>query len=152
MASDAGKWITAIFVIFILLVILSQFCSPLRHPFNNPSGWSRWDRWTGCSQYIYTTAIGYVNYAGICYSNWCGGQQCHFDDYATMLHVRDDRLAANDAIIEATRNRIRPIFMSTLTSLFGLVPLVIFPELGLNYIEASVWLFLAVLACRCWLP
>ncbi len=35
-----------------------------------------------------------------------------------------------DAIVEATRNRIRPIFMSTLTSLFGLVPLVIFPGAG----------------------
>ena len=40
------------------------------------------------------------------------------------------RLSANEAIIEATRNRIRPIFMSTLTSLFGLVPLVIFPGAG----------------------
>jgi len=48
----------------------------------------------------------------------------------TMLHLRDDGLNANDAIIEATRNRIRPIFMSTLTSLFGLVPLVIFPGAG----------------------
>ena len=37
---------------------------------------------------------------------------------------------AATAIIEATRNRIRPIFMSTLTSLFGLVPLVIFPGAG----------------------
>ena len=34
------------------------------------------------------------------------------------------------AIVEATRNRVRPIFMSTLTSLFGLVPLVIFPGAG----------------------
>ena len=28
------------------------------------------------------------------------------------------------------RNRIRPIFMSTLTSLFGLIPLVVFPGAG----------------------
>jgi HAE1 family hydrophobic/amphiphilic exporter-1 len=48
----------------------------------------------------------------------------------TMLHLRDDGLTANAAIIEATKNRIRPIFMSTLTSLFGLVPLVIFPGAG----------------------
>jgi HAE1 family hydrophobic/amphiphilic exporter-1 len=47
-----------------------------------------------------------------------------------MLHLRDDGLTANAAIIEATKNRIRPIFMSTLTSLFGLVPLVIFPGAG----------------------
>ena len=35
-----------------------------------------------------------------------------------------------DAIEEATRNRIRPIFMSTLTSVFGMLPLVIFPGAG----------------------
>ncbi len=35
-----------------------------------------------------------------------------------------------DAIEEATRNRIRPIFMSTLTSVMGMLPLVIFPGEG----------------------
>ena len=48
----------------------------------------------------------------------------------TLLHLRDEDLTVNEAIIEATRNRIRPIFMSSLTSLFGLVPLVIFPGPG----------------------
>ena len=48
----------------------------------------------------------------------------------TVLHIKEDKLAAADAIIEATRNRIRPIFMSTLTSLFGLIPLVVFPGAG----------------------
>jgi HAE1 family hydrophobic/amphiphilic exporter-1 len=47
-----------------------------------------------------------------------------------MLHMREEAMDAATAIIEATRNRIRPIFMSTLTSLFGLVPLVIFPGAG----------------------
>jgi len=48
----------------------------------------------------------------------------------TILHVSDDKMAIEDAVLEATQNRIRPIFMSTLTSLFGLVPLVIFPGAG----------------------
>ena len=39
-------------------------------------------------------------------------------------------IAAADAIPSATRNRIRPIFMSTLTSVFGMVPLVLFPGAG----------------------
>jgi len=34
------------------------------------------------------------------------------------------------AIAHATRNRIRPIFMSTLTSVFGMTPLVLFPGAG----------------------
>ena len=48
----------------------------------------------------------------------------------TVLHMKEDKMAAPDAIVEATRNRIRPIFMSTLTSLFGLIPLVVFPGAG----------------------
>ena len=47
-----------------------------------------------------------------------------------MLHIREEGMEIGDAIVEATRNRVRPIFMSTLTSLFGLVPLVIFPGAG----------------------
>ena len=48
----------------------------------------------------------------------------------TVLQIKEDGMAVEDAIVEATRNRIRPIFMSTLTSLFGLVPLVLFPGAG----------------------
>ncbi len=48
----------------------------------------------------------------------------------TSLHIREDGMSVDEAILEATSNRIRPIFMSTLTSLFGLVPLVVFPGAG----------------------
>ncbi len=48
----------------------------------------------------------------------------------TLWHIRYESMKISEAITEATRNRIRPIFMSTLTSLFGLIPLVIFPGSG----------------------
>ncbi len=48
----------------------------------------------------------------------------------TLWHIRYETMKVSEAITEATRNRIRPIFMSTLTSLFGLIPLVIFPGSG----------------------
>ena len=50
--------------------------------------------------------------------------------HQTIHHVRVDHMAPDDAIKEATRNRIRPIFMSTLTSVFGMLPLVLFPGAG----------------------
>ncbi|MCB1809437.1 MAG: efflux RND transporter permease subunit, partial [Candidatus Competibacteraceae bacterium] len=50
--------------------------------------------------------------------------------HQTLYLVREQGLAAGQAIIEATRNRIRPIFMSTLTSVFGMLPLVLFPGAG----------------------
>lgn len=50
--------------------------------------------------------------------------------HQTLHHVREDAMTSSDAVIEATRNRIRPIFMSTLTSVFGMLPLVLFPGAG----------------------
>ena len=50
--------------------------------------------------------------------------------HQTLYLIRRKGRAPNDAIIEATRNRIRPIFMSTLTSVFGMLPLVVIPGAG----------------------
>jgi len=48
----------------------------------------------------------------------------------TLWHIQHDAMDPVAAILEATSNRIRPIFMSTLTSLFGLLPLIVFPGAG----------------------
>ncbi|MEM7651839.1 MAG: efflux RND transporter permease subunit [Pseudomonadota bacterium] len=48
----------------------------------------------------------------------------------TLHHMRSEGYTKPDAILEATRNRVRPIFMSTLTSVFGMMPLVVFPGAG----------------------
>ncbi len=50
--------------------------------------------------------------------------------HQSLHHVRNEGMAVTDGILEATRNRIRPIFMSTLTSVFGMLPLVMFPGAG----------------------
>jgi HAE1 family hydrophobic/amphiphilic exporter-1 len=50
--------------------------------------------------------------------------------HQARYHLISDGMSVNDAIEEATRNRIRPIFMSTLTSVFGMLPLVVFPGAG----------------------
>ena len=50
--------------------------------------------------------------------------------HQTLHHIRGESLAVDEAIRRATRNRIRPIFMSTLTSVFGMLPLVLFPGAG----------------------
>jgi HAE1 family hydrophobic/amphiphilic exporter-1 len=48
----------------------------------------------------------------------------------TLQHMRQEGFGTHEAICEATRNRLRPIFMSTLTSVFGMLPLVVFPGAG----------------------
>ena len=50
--------------------------------------------------------------------------------HQTLYNLREEGLEPVDAIVAATRNRLRPIFMSTLTSVFGMLPLVLFPGAG----------------------
>jgi HAE1 family hydrophobic/amphiphilic exporter-1 len=50
--------------------------------------------------------------------------------HQTLIHIRSDGLSPDKAITLATQNRIRPIFMSTLTSVVGMLPLVLFPGAG----------------------
>ena len=44
--------------------------------------------------------------------------------------MREKNLPPNEAIIESVRTRVRPIFMTTLTTVLGLLPLVLFPGAG----------------------
>ena len=50
--------------------------------------------------------------------------------HQTLHHIRQEGLDPDAAILAATRDRIRPIFMSTLTSVVGMLPLVLFPGAG----------------------
>jgi HAE1 family hydrophobic/amphiphilic exporter-1 len=44
--------------------------------------------------------------------------------------MREEEMQPREAIREATRNRIRPIFMSVSTSVCGMLPLILFPGAG----------------------
>ncbi len=50
--------------------------------------------------------------------------------HQSLNHMREDGMAPDAAIVEAVHNRIRPIFMSVSTSVFGMLPLVLFPGAG----------------------
>jgi HAE1 family hydrophobic/amphiphilic exporter-1 len=47
-----------------------------------------------------------------------------------LNHIRHDGMTPRDAILESVRTRIRPIFMTTVTTVLGLLPLVVFPGAG----------------------
>ncbi|MFG0333849.1 MAG: efflux RND transporter permease subunit, partial [Maioricimonas sp. JB049] len=44
--------------------------------------------------------------------------------------IREEEMEPNAAILESVRTRIRPIFMTTTTTVLGLLPLVLFPGAG----------------------
>ena len=50
--------------------------------------------------------------------------------HQSLNHIRNEGLAHREAIREAVRNRMRPIFMSVSTSTLGMLPLVLFPGAG----------------------
>ena len=123
--------LTAIFIIFLLMVILLRsFILPmiiiLAIPVSAAGGVAGLALLnTQISQPLdMLTMLGFVILTGVVVNN------AILMIEQTTLQIKEEGMSIDEAIVEATRNRIRPIFMSTLTSLFGLVPLVIFPGAG----------------------
>ncbi|PPR79670.1 MAG: Multidrug resistance protein MdtC [Alphaproteobacteria bacterium MarineAlpha2_Bin1] len=70
------------------------------------------------------TILGFVILVGIVVNN------AILLVHQTLYNIRKLNMDSAYAISNATKNRIRPIFMSTLTSVFGMLPLVLFPGSG----------------------
>ncbi|MBN1343899.1 MAG: efflux RND transporter permease subunit [Phycisphaerae bacterium] len=50
--------------------------------------------------------------------------------HQALNHMRDEDMPMREAILESVRTRIRPIFMTTSTTVLALLPLVLFPGAG----------------------
>ncbi len=50
--------------------------------------------------------------------------------HQALNHMRDEAMPMRQAILESVRTRIRPIFMTTSTTVLALLPLVVFPGAG----------------------
>jgi HAE1 family hydrophobic/amphiphilic exporter-1 len=50
--------------------------------------------------------------------------------HQSLNHMREDGMSPSDAIVESVRTRIRPILMTAVTTVLGLLPLVLFPGAG----------------------
>ncbi len=53
--------------------------------------------------------------------------------HQTLNNIREGHMLPRDAITESVRTRIRPIYMSTITTVFGMMPLVLFPGAGSEF-------------------
>jgi HAE1 family hydrophobic/amphiphilic exporter-1 len=53
--------------------------------------------------------------------------------YQSLNNVRIEAMPHFEAVVDATHSRLRPIFMSTLTSLFGMLPLILAPGPGAEF-------------------
>jgi len=50
--------------------------------------------------------------------------------HQSLNHIRDEGMEPRDAIPLSIQTRVRPIFITTLTTVLGLLPLVVFPGAG----------------------
>ncbi|GHS88426.1 acriflavine resistance protein B [Campylobacterota bacterium] len=70
------------------------------------------------------TMLGFIILVGIVVNN------AILIVHQSLNFIRNDKMAHIEAIREAVRTRLRPIYMSTLTSVFGMLPLVLVPGPG----------------------
>jgi hydrophobic/amphiphilic exporter-1 (mainly G- bacteria), HAE1 family len=121
----------AVLVVYLVMAILFEsFLFPLIIMFSVPlataggvAGLSILNIWTFQALDM-LTLLGFIILIGTVVNN------AILLVHQTLHHVRVEGMEAIEAIAESTRNRIRPIFMSTMTSVFGMLPLVVTPGAG----------------------
>lgn len=131
--------VLAIFVIYLLLVILFQsWTNPLIIMISVPLAtfggfvglaivhwWSVLDRYSPVQNLDMLTVLGFVILAGVVVNNSI------LIVHQTLNFLRDDPgLDPQQAICQSVESRVRPILMSTLTSVGGMLPLVVLPGAG----------------------
>jgi HAE1 family hydrophobic/amphiphilic exporter-1 len=73
------------------------------------------------------TMLGFVILVGIVVNN------AILIVHQSLNNMRDQGMAPREAITESVRSRVRPIYMSTITTVFGMLPLVLFPGAGSEF-------------------
>ncbi len=53
--------------------------------------------------------------------------------HQSLNNIREEAMPPRQAITESVRSRIRPIYMSSITTVFGMLPLVLFPGAGSEF-------------------
>ncbi|NOZ19620.1 MAG: efflux RND transporter permease subunit [Planctomycetes bacterium] len=127
-----GNFILALLVSYLLMASLFEnFLHPFVILFSVPLamlggflGLAATNRFLGMQMLDVLTMLGFIILIGVVVNN------AILIVHQSLNHMRDDGMAYREAIREAVRNRVRPIFMSTTTSVFGMLPLVLMPGAG----------------------
>lgn len=131
--------VLALIVVYLLLVVLFQnwaypFVILLSVPLATFGGflglflvhqWSLSDPYMPVQQLDVLTMLGFIILAGVVVNN-----AILIVHQALNFLQEDKEMSANGAITESVRSRVRPILMSTLTSVGGMLPLVVLPGSG----------------------
>jgi HAE1 family hydrophobic/amphiphilic exporter-1 len=128
------KWnfLLAIVITYLLMAALFEsFLYPLVIMFSVPMaalggvlGLAAMNRFVSYQALDVLTMLGFVILVGTVVNN------AILIVHQSLNHLRAEELAPREAIRLATASRIRPIFMSVMTSVCGMLPLVLFPGPG----------------------
>jgi len=131
---DALKWniILTLLITYLLMASLYEsFLYPMVIMFSVPPaavggfiGLSLVNRFLSFQPLNVLTMLGFVILIGIVVNNGI-----YIVDQ-TLNHIRNEQMPPREAILESVRNRMRPIFMTVGTTVFGMLPLVLFPGAG----------------------
>lgn len=131
---EAFKWnfVLAVAITYLLMAALFEsFLYPLVIMFSVPLaaaggflGLAAVNRFLAYQALDILTMLGFVILVGTVVNN------AILIVYQSLRQIRGEAMAPREAIRAATASRIRPIFMSVLTSVFGMLPLVLFPGPG----------------------
>jgi HAE1 family hydrophobic/amphiphilic exporter-1 len=127
-----GDFLLALVITFLLMASLfSSFLYPFVILFSVPLaaaggflGLFLMNRFISFQPLDVLTMLGFVILIGVVVNN------AILIVHQTLNFMRDSNMNSRDAIRESVRTRIRPIFMSALTSVMGMLPLVLFPGAG----------------------
>jgi len=126
------NFILAMIISYLLMsALLGNFLYPIVIMFTVPMaaaggliGFTLVDRFVAPQQLDVLTMLGFVILVGVVVNN------AILIVYQSLNNIRYNRMAHREAVIESVRTRIRPIYMSALTSLFGMLPLILWPGPG----------------------
>ncbi len=131
----AYNFILALVIIYLLMsALFGNFIYPLVIMFTVPLataggfiGLKLTDTFLSPQPLDVLTMLGFIILVGIVVNN------AILIVHQSLNLIRNDGVQHYDAVVEATKSRIRPIYMSSLTSIFGMLPLVLAPGPGSEF-------------------
>jgi hydrophobic/amphiphilic exporter-1 (mainly G- bacteria), HAE1 family len=127
--------IVALIIIYLLLsALFSNFIYPLVILFTVPLATAGgfiglWltNKFVATQPLDVLTMLGFIILIGIVVNN------AILIVHQALNHIKKESMEYKEAILASTRSRLRPIFMSSLTSVFGMLPLVLMPGSGSEF-------------------
>ena len=127
--------ILALVIVYLLMsALFSNFIYPLVIMFTVPIaaaggflGLKLTDTFISMQPMDILTMLGFIILIGIVVNN------AILIVHQALNNIRHHGMYYKDAVLDSTKSRLRPIFMSSLTSIFGMLPLVLFPGPGSEF-------------------